>query len=106
VVGLVLGFGGLGRFGMLVLVVYDIADDKRRVKLATFLEGYGRRVQESVFECFLSLDEMGQLYEKVCGRVKLPEDNVRFYWVPVDAVARTLTIGSAAPEQPPDFYIL
>ncbi|MGP1372035.1 MAG: CRISPR-associated endonuclease Cas2, partial [Almyronema sp.] len=39
---------------MLVLVVYDIPDDKRRTKLATFLEGYGRRVQYSVFECFMS----------------------------------------------------
>jgi CRISPR-associated protein Cas2 len=35
---------------MLVVVVYDIADDKRRLKLANFLEGYGRRVQESAFE--------------------------------------------------------
>jgi CRISPR-associated protein Cas2 len=38
---------------MLVLVVYDIADDRRRLKLANFLEGHGRRVQESVFECFI-----------------------------------------------------
>ena len=43
---------------MLVLVVYDIPDDKRRTKLATFLEGYGRRVQYSVFECFMDLQEM------------------------------------------------
>lgn len=43
---------------MLVLVIYDIPDDKRRNKLATFLEGYGRRVQKSAFECFLSLEEM------------------------------------------------
>ncbi|NJN04871.1 MAG: CRISPR-associated endonuclease Cas2, partial [Leptolyngbyaceae cyanobacterium RM1_1_2] len=35
---------------MLVLVVYDISDDRRRTKLATFLEGYGRRVQYSVFD--------------------------------------------------------
>jgi len=39
---------------MLVLVTYDISDNKRRTKLATFLEGYGRRVQKSVFECFLT----------------------------------------------------
>lgn len=91
---------------MLVVVVYDIADDKRRLKLATFLEGYGRRVQESVFECFLSLDEMKELYAKVQGRVKLPEDNVRFYWVPKDAVPRALTIGSPPPEPPPKTYIL
>lgn len=49
---------------MLVLVVYDIADDRRRTGLSDFLEGYGRRVQESVFECFLSLNEMQKLHHK------------------------------------------
>ena len=49
---------------MLVLIVYDIPDNKRRTKLSKFLEGYGRRVQKSVFECFISLDEMRKLYEK------------------------------------------
>lgn len=91
---------------MLVLVVYDIPDDKRRNKLAIFLEGYGRRVQKSVFECFLSLAQMQQLHQRLLGLVKGDEDNVRLYWVPVDAVARTLTIGSELPEAPPDSYII
>ncbi len=91
---------------MLVLVVYDIADDKRRDRLATFLEGYGRRVQESVFECFLTLSEMQALHLKVLKKVKPAEDNVRFYWVPVDALPRTLTIGSDPPQPPPTVYII
>jgi len=33
------------------LVVYDIADDAVRTRVASLLAGYGRRVQESVFEC-------------------------------------------------------
>ncbi len=91
---------------MLVLVVYDIPDNKRRTKLSKFLEGYGRRVQKSVFECFISLDEMEKLYEKVRTKVKSDEDNVRFYWIPRNAVARTLTIGSSVPEEPPSVYII
>ena len=91
---------------MLVLVVYDIPDNKRRTKLATFLEGYGRRVQWSVFECYLSLAEMAALHRAVERRVKPAEDNVRFYWVTADALARTLTIGSAPPEPPPDAYLI
>ena len=91
---------------MLVLIVYDIPDNKRRTKLSKFLEGYGRRVQKSVFECFISLDEMRKLYEKVKTKVKGDEDNVRFYWIPRDAVARTLTIGSSVPEEPPSVYII
>lgn len=90
---------------MLVVVVYDISDDKRRNKLATFLEGYGRRVQESVFECFLNLNEMRKLHEQVKLRMK-PEDNVRFYWIPKEAVSRALTLGSSLPEPPPEVYIV
>jgi CRISPR-associated protein Cas2 len=91
---------------MLVIVAYDIANDKRRLELSNFLEGYGRRVQESVFECFMSLDEMRRLHKKVLRRVKPEEDNVRFYWLAADAAAKVLTIGSELPSAPPEAYIL
>ncbi|EDX70843.1 CRISPR-associated protein Cas2 [Coleofasciculus chthonoplastes PCC 7420] len=91
---------------MLVVVVYDIPNDKRRTKLSNFLEGYGRRVQFSVFECFLSLDQMRQLYEKVKKLVEPVEDNVRFYWISEEAVSRALVIGSEAPQPPPKYYVI
>jgi CRISPR-associated protein Cas2 len=91
---------------MLVVVVYDIPDDKRRLKLSNFLEGYGRRVQYSVFECFLTLDEMRKLHQKVNKNVKPEEDSVRFYWISEAAVSQVLTIGSPLPESPPNAYII
>lgn len=91
---------------MLVVVVYDIPDDKRRTKLATFLEGWGRRVQYSVFECFIDDQKMLKLYELVKKRVKPEEDNVRFYWLTAEAVNKSLSIGSKPPEEPPKFYII
>lgn len=91
---------------MLVVVVYDISDDKRRTKLSNFLEGYGRRVQFSVFECFLSLEEMRQLYEKVKKLVKPEEDDVRFYWISQEAVSRVLIVGGEAPQPPPKYYVI
>ncbi|NJP11220.1 MAG: CRISPR-associated endonuclease Cas2 [Leptolyngbyaceae cyanobacterium RU_5_1] len=91
---------------MLVVVVYDIPNDKRRLKLSNFLEGHGRRVQYSVFECFLTLEEMRQLHQKVKRKVKPAEDNVRFYWISEEAVSRVLTIGSPSPEPPPNAYII
>lgn len=91
---------------MLVLVVYDVVDSKRRAKLATFLEGHGRRVQKSVFECFMSLSEMQKLQVQMMQRVSLPEDNVRLYWISADAMPRTLTLGSPMPTAPPQAYII
>ena len=91
---------------MLVVIVYDIPDDKRRTKVSNFLEGYGRRVQFSVFECFLNLDEMRELYQKVQRLVKPDEDNVRFYWISEEAVSRVLTIGSQGPSPPPKYYVI
>jgi len=38
---------------MLILVSYDIPNDRRRVKIAKTLEDFGDRVQYSVFECDL-----------------------------------------------------
>jgi CRISPR-associated protein Cas2 len=90
---------------MLVVVVYDVPDDRRRLRLSKLLEGYGRRVQFSVFECFLSLEEMGKLYGRVAKRVEA-EDNVRFYWISKDAVGRVLTLGSEPPVGPPNAFIL
>lgn len=91
---------------MLVVIVYDIPDDKRRTKLAEFLEGYGSRVQKSVFEVFVSLEEMRRLYRRVQKRVEPAVDNVRFYWLPKGAVERVLTIGGEPPEKPPSAYII
>jgi CRISPR-associated protein Cas2 len=91
---------------MLVIVAYDIPDDKRRLKLSNFLEGYGRRVQESVFECFMNLDEMRSLHKNISSKVKPEVDNIRFYWLPTDVVSKVLTIGSSIPTAPPEAYII
>lgn len=91
---------------MLVLVTYDIPNNKRRKKLSDFLEGYGRRVQRSVFECFLSLEEMKRLHGQLTKRVVTSEDNVRLYWINANAMPRTLTLGSTPPQPPPDAYVL
>lgn len=42
----------------------------------------------------------------VAKRVNLDEYNVRFYWVPADALPRILTISSSSPETPPEYYII
>jgi CRISPR-associated protein Cas2 len=91
---------------MLVVVAYDVPDNRRRLKVANFLEGRGRRVQYSMFECFLTLEEMRKLHKEVQRLVKPTEDSIRFYWISEEAVDRVLTIGSPPPEPPPSYYII
>ena len=42
-----------------VVLAYDIAADSRRTRLAAALEGWGYRIQESVFSLRLEDDELG-----------------------------------------------
>ena len=39
-----------------VLVIYDIVDNKKRLKLSKYLLGYGIRVQKSAFEMMITTD--------------------------------------------------
>lgn len=64
---------------LLYVVTYDIPCDRRRKKVSDLLEGYGRRVQYSVFECLLSVVKYRELRQRLKLRVNLTEDSVRFY---------------------------
>lgn len=63
----------------LYLVTYDIPSNKRRKKASDLLEGYGKRVQYSVFECVLEPNKFVELKTRLKKRVNLEEDSIRFY---------------------------
>lgn len=63
---------------LFVLVIYDIADNRKRVKLAKYLQGFGQRVQKSAFEMHLTrkvYDKMIKGISGYCGK----EDSIRVY---------------------------
>lgn len=62
-----------------VLIIYDIADNKRRAKFAKFLLGYGFRVQRSAFEALLPKPKYQKLVAKIPSLVDKGEDSVRLY---------------------------
>lgn len=69
-----------------VLVCYDIAtsDDTGRLRLARAAKtcvSFGTRVQDSVYECFLTERLLGKLRAKLLEIVDLDEDSVRFYFL-------------------------
>lgn len=64
---------------MLYVIAYDIPSDRRRKKIADLLEGYGQRVQYSVFECVLTGKQYEELRGRLRGRYQEGEDSIRFY---------------------------
>ncbi|MCP5015768.1 MAG: CRISPR-associated endonuclease Cas2 [Ketobacter sp.] len=80
---------------MKFVISYDISDDKRRRRVATIMEGYGYRVQYSVFECELNKKKLGTLKRQLQPFVKAKEmDSIRFYPLPADAVAQIKVLGN------------
>ncbi len=61
------------------VVTYDISVDKRRKKVSDLLEGYGQRVQYSVFECFLNQAKFIELCSRMEKHIEISEDSIRFY---------------------------
>ena len=61
------------------VLVYDIADNKLRTRLAKVVEGYGVRVQKSAFECRLTRGMKERLWQEL-GKFELGEtDAVALY---------------------------
>ena len=62
------------------LVSYDISNDKRRAKAAKILEGCGRRVQYSVFECSITSERFEILYGELLELMQEEEQgSIRIY---------------------------
>jgi CRISPR-associated protein Cas2 len=62
----------------LILIIYDIIDNKRRYRMAKFLSGYGFRVQKSAFECKLNKGKYNQLIKRI-DKIISKEDLLRVY---------------------------
>ncbi len=78
---------------MFYVIVYDISCDKRRKKVADLLEGYGARVQYSVFECVLDRAQYRQLGDRLKKRIKLDEDSIRIYPITRNTLQQVETWG-------------
>lgn len=62
-----------------VVVAYDIPDDRRRLRVAKILLGYGERVQYSVFECRITKVQYLRMKERLDDVIDPAEDRVSFY---------------------------
>jgi CRISPR-associated protein Cas2 len=78
------------------LVIYDIADPKRLRHVARLMEDFGVRLQESVFDCWLTPPQLARLQTKMLALIHVGEDSVRY--IPLCARDRR----ARQTQQPPD----
>ena len=91
---------------MFLVIGYDCADDKRRVKVAKILLDYGDRVQYSVFEAELD----GELLEEMCRRlakaIDPEEDSIRIYHICQNCLKQIRFQGRGELTQQEPFFII
>lgn len=71
---------------MLVLITYDVSTEtpegrKRLRKVAKECVNYGKRVQNSVFECIMDSAKCFEVKEKLVKIIDKDEDSIRFYYL-------------------------
>lgn len=88
------------------VLAYDIADNRRRLKIARMMEALGARVQGSVFEAYQSGEELEKLIRRSKKIMKEEEDSLRIYSLcsPCRQKVRTLGRGEVTP--PPGLKII
>jgi len=71
---------------MLVLVTYDVsmedaAGPRRLRRIAKLCEGFGQRVQYSVFECVVDPAQWARLRHRLLDAYDEERDSLRFYFL-------------------------
>lgn len=91
---------------MRYLVCYDIADDNRRQHISELLLDYGKRVQESVFECLIEAPLADRMEERLQEAIDAESDSVFVFPLCDACLARAMNLGLARQASDPDCYIV
>ncbi len=89
------------------VIAYDIADDKRRRQLVKCLAKQTQRVQESIFEGWLTKTELNHILSEAALLLDLAEDKLRAYPLAVKKSERYGVYGQqVATRQEADYWII
>ena len=75
------------------VIAYDVVDDRRRNRIMKLLKGYGFHAQKSVFECYLSAEQLQRLKHRLQKEINEAEDNIRIYSLTLEQVQQVHIIG-------------
>lgn len=88
------------------VLAYDIADDRRRARIAKLMEGHGERVQGSVFEAYLDPSALEGLLRRAGKIMKKEQDSLRVYFVCAACRGKVRTAGLGKVTPPPGVAIV
>ena len=91
---------------MLIVLSYDVRDDRRRTRLAHALKDFGERVQYSVFEFQLDDKALDNLRTRVSRLIDPEEDSVRIYRLCRECERNVEIQGTGKLTADPDLYVL
>jgi len=89
-----------------IVVSYDIANNRRRQKVVKIMEGYGRRVQYSVFECRLTARNYRNLREKLASVIDSKHDSILFYPLCQPCLRQRDGLGRGRPEPEKEHLVI
>lgn len=89
------------------LVAYDVRDDRRLRRVAKHMEGYGERLQYSLFRCHLSKREVERLRWEL-SKILMPSDSLMVIGLCGTCAARVRNAYSRDewPAEPPGYIIM
>ena len=95
-----------GGEGVQYVVCYDIADDRRRDRIASVLLDYGPRAQESVFVADLDEELAAKMAERLKRLVDASQDRLHIFALCAVCRAKTEVMGTAEVAVDREFYVI
>ena len=90
---------------MNLIICYDVRATKRRNKLATLLESYGRRANYSVFELDVRDREYICIKDRIARIIEPKTDKVLFYRICKTCMAKSESLGEGEIFRLSDTYV-
>lgn len=85
---------------MLVVISYDVADDKRRGRIFKTLKNFGQWMPYSVFECDLEKIQFLKLKDRLDRMVEADKgDSIRFYFLCESCKRQVERVGGEKPRE-------
>lgn len=89
-----------------MIVAYDISDDRRRARVAALLSAWGDRIERSVFECRIGIDDLPDLIARLEDLIDLDDDAVHMFRQCARCDEDRVQLGQAIGMQSEPYWVL